>query len=683
MHSMAFSSHKMLSRLFLRSSFRGEFMRIMIANDSSFYSNKNQLLAYSSAAYTKLERDNEVRMNKIGESKFRPRKQLEDLQVRAEHDPDVFGDLSNDFGAKFDFVDKLPDEEGDVEEKVIYKRKRLTTNQYAKIIKKFLERKKLANAIDVLETRMLKEDKVQPERYIYNLLISACADFGNTKKAFQLFNKMKQRGLTPSASTYTSLFNACANCPYSKDGLKRIDDLREICLEKGHVLNHLNYHALIKSYGRCGSLENAFKIVDEMVDNQIRITSETFNFLLQACASDKEAGFRHSLLVWRKMLTRGLKPGIFSFNLMLRCARDCGLGNIETTKDVIKTILSMTPEYTNQIGIPKTTEKTHIINADDTTNLTTSISDSSAANVGISDGIESAPLVNNSNIENQLDTAHEVTGNFPNLLAKYPHLGDMVYIEEIVKPEHRLLLIGGCNGFLEQMDAFKVKPDIKTFTLLLESLPPTLSSEQALLKSLLDRNITLDIDFFNILIKKRSLRGDYKNAKAVLKMLRQHKLSPDIVTFGVLSLSCTTLEEAIELKESIDEVGYRINVEILGGLLKKACVEWDCKYILFVLKVLVEEGITPSPEFMEIVRRFYNSVNGFIKNERVISRTEKTSTYLEKVRDEEFLNDFKNFSNYYKKFRVKVLVDVPTNHYKQFKKHEDPEDIELMNTGRN
>lgn len=46
----------------------------------------------------------------------------------------------------------------------------------------------LSNAIDVLETRMLKEDKVKPDRYIYNLLISGCARYGYTKKAFSLFN---------------------------------------------------------------------------------------------------------------------------------------------------------------------------------------------------------------------------------------------------------------------------------------------------------------------------------------------------------------------------------------------------------------------------------------------------------------------------------------------------------------
>ena len=47
-----------------------------------------------------------------------------------------------------------------------------------------------ADAIDVLETRMIKEDRVKPENYIYNLIISECGRLGYTKKAFQLYNQV-------------------------------------------------------------------------------------------------------------------------------------------------------------------------------------------------------------------------------------------------------------------------------------------------------------------------------------------------------------------------------------------------------------------------------------------------------------------------------------------------------------
>jgi len=51
------------------------------------------------------------------------------------------------------------------------------------------------------------------------------------------------------------------------------------------------------AFGRTGDLLTAFSLVDEMLTKKYKLKDETFNFLLQACISDKEAGFRHALLV--------------------------------------------------------------------------------------------------------------------------------------------------------------------------------------------------------------------------------------------------------------------------------------------------------------------------------------------------------------------------------------------------
>lgn len=59
----------------------------------------------------------------------------------------------------------------------------------------------------------------------------------------------------------------------------------------------LKVKLFILAFGRHGDLETSFSIVDEMSSKQIPLTSVTFNFLLQASASDKEAGFRHALIV--------------------------------------------------------------------------------------------------------------------------------------------------------------------------------------------------------------------------------------------------------------------------------------------------------------------------------------------------------------------------------------------------
>jgi len=45
---------------------------------------------------------------------------------------------------------------------------------------------------------------------------------------------------------------------------------------------------------------------------------------------------------------------------------------------------------------------------------------------------------------------------------------------------YRLVLVGGCSGLLEQMNKHGVKPNIKTFTQLLDTIPSTRAAEQVM-----------------------------------------------------------------------------------------------------------------------------------------------------------------------------------------------------------
>jgi pentatricopeptide repeat domain-containing protein 1 len=404
----------------------------------------------------------------------------EELNLKAQNDPNKFGSLSVQI-----FESSTVSDAGDLEEEKYLenppqKSQQLRTKQYADMIKEHLRNKRMKEAIDVLEIRMIKEDRVKPENYIFNLVIGACGRTGYSKKAFQLYNQMKQRNLKITGGTYTALFNACAMSPWPQDGLEKANHLRQIMHEKGYEPNDSNYNAMIKAFGRCGDLELAFQMVDEMKTKGWQIQIDTFNFLLQACISDKELGFRHALVVWHKMHQRNRTPDIFSFNLMLRCVRDCGIGDVTVTENVIKMILS-----------------------------------------GHLDALESQPLQLTADGKQEKDLNEHVTfvelnamvETTPNLLAKQPHLGTLVSIGEITKPEDRLVLLGGSQGFLTEMELAHVTPDIKTFTELLDVIPPTLVAEKVLLSTLRKKGLKCDIDFFNILIKKRSMRFDYLHAK--------------------------------------------------------------------------------------------------------------------------------------------------------------------------
>jgi hypothetical protein len=51
---------------------------------------------------------------------------------------------------------------------------------------------------------------------------------------------------------------------------------------------------------------------------------------------------------------------------------------------------------------------------------------------------------------------------------------------KFMKMCYRLILVGGCSGLLEQMNKHGVKPNIKTFTQLLDTIPSTRAAEQVI-----------------------------------------------------------------------------------------------------------------------------------------------------------------------------------------------------------
>ncbi|KAL9912201.1 pentatricopeptide repeat-containing protein 1, mitochondrial [Glossina fuscipes fuscipes] len=506
------------------------------------------------------------------------------------NDPDTFGNAVT--------TEALEDEGDKVEEEYINSptrhSRKLRTKEYALLIKDHLNNHRLKEAINILEERILKEDRAKPENYIYNLLISGCAKAGYARKAFQLFTKMRQRGLKVKQSTYTSLFNACANAPYRTDGIDKANRLREIMLEKNYEPNVKNYNAMIKAYGRWGDVKTAFLLADEMKEKGFEFTTETYNFLLQACASDQEFGFRHCLLTWHKMLKAGIKPDYYSFNAVLRCTRDCSFGDLDSMQQVLKQIL-------DGPDVPQ------VATAEETLPI---LNHESSSEIGktknpFTDSKKSS-LQPQATINQALQVQTDATSlELPNLLAPRPHLGSMISLAEVQKPHERFLLLGGLSCFLELMKSCNITPDIETFTSMLEVIPPTNTAEKQLLTFIRKIGLKADIDFFNILIKKRSMRCDYEGGKEVLTMIKTAGLKPDIVTYGVLALGCTNEETSRELLRQMNDNEIRMNIEILGAMLRQGCEHNSFPYVCEIMQISLDENVKPNPLFLRHLDNFY------------------------------------------------------------------------------
>lgn len=477
--------------------------------------------------------------------------------------PNVFGDIS---GRKFERfqMDEIEQKEENFQdtEARVPRRLKPSLGQYAKMIKLHVSKNDLNSALNVLD--LVKKNRDKPTAHLYNLLLRGFAMQGDIKQSFRLYNKMKRHGLEPNAATYTSLINACAESKNTELALRHLKILRQSFYEKQIPLNETHYNVMVKAYSWHNQTAEAFQMVDEMRDKRLPIGESTYNSLLHGAIAHKEAGLRHALIVWHLMRAWRIKPTLTTYNLFLRAIRDTDFKSLKLDEVLVSgskqtRILLKEGERPNLLASPPV--------------LSTLLPVA---------GKEQSIVQYNTNADKQ-----EESINLNNVLVS-----------------NRLILFGGVDGFLNQMAIDDVKPNEKTITLLLDLIPNSIAAENLLLKIANDNNIMLDIDFYNMLIKRRCMRFDYKAAKEVLSITEQKKLSPNIMTFGVLALGCQKCKDAREFLEGMELCGYKPNAVIMSTLVDTACHNKDLYYLLFVMNYMVENKMRPNTDAVKNLKNF-------------------------------------------------------------------------------
>jgi len=553
---------------------------------------------------------------------------------------------------KFDFVPDDMDSQDKYEAMVgdIYRPGR---EQYLRRINYLVhEKNDLRGALNTLEKDM-KDHCVKPEQPHFRILIHACAKVGHTKKAFDLYKEFQDRGLPRHVGIFTDLFLSCSNSNDKVDALKHATTLRKRLAEKHFIPNKILYHSMIQAFGRCGDLETAFELIDEMRINKVPVTSETFSFLLQGCVSDKQHGFRHALLTWRAMRRKKIWPKIYTYNLMLKAAHDCGLGDIKHTADIVQACrtreqqLSFESSWTDRsINTMKKTNENIIDNYEEKL-------ESSSVQI----------------VSREEKSALAVNVEPPNILAKRPDVTNIVGLAPKDTASNRLMLMGGPIGFVDWMVKDRVKPDIKTIDQMLSVIPNTQKAEGEVL-SLLDKlKIEPDVTFFNKLIILREQRGDLKHALSTLQLMSEKEICPDIMTFGCLARCCKDYNSVKSFINDMDKMDVRMNKEILTTLLGNMCIALQPSAVLRLLKVGVKHHIKPDKKMINTVERFYQTFRNFIiLNEKGKKVPRMVLIEIEKHE----LNNWRRFVSYYNKtWLVTVVPDFNKNPNKQYYTEKD------------
>uniref|UniRef100_A0A8C5QWN4 Pentatricopeptide repeat domain 1 n=1 Tax=Leptobrachium leishanense TaxID=445787 RepID=A0A8C5QWN4_9ANUR len=564
---------------------------------------------------------------------------------------DDFGALSQKYSSRAAFRKTSPElknlryvEEENEEETEPVKRisRKNTPYWYFLQCKTKIKEGKLAEALELFETKMLKEERLQPEESNYTILIGGCGRAGYVKKAFRLYSDMKKRGLEPTEPTFTALFNACAESPWKDSGLQNALKLRQELKNKNIELNIITYRSLMKVCAMCAGLQSCLDILKETVQKGHFATTDTFNILLMGCIEEKTEGFRYALQVWQQMLRLGLKPNSNTYDLLLRAIKECGIGDSKVAFDVLLRPWEEESQVKHRMGTKKQGKQEHTVGqiTDHQVDMfkqqlylekKTQPRQSNERGINGQSTLEPhveksiSPIVAKDLVPFHPETVTQITKpHLPNLLKPNVEKHMVVSLGNVTEPSDRLSLVGEMEGIFQMMQEDQVVPTIKTLTLLADIIKPDSHSESNLISIMESMKLKADLTFFNVLVKKRSKMFNLASAKELLPVLAKRGIAPDIKTFCHLAAACHKKEEGLQLLEDMVNAGVKPNNYIYSTLIKVATKRLDYVYLIEIIRNMKRRNVAPN----EVVIRQLEFAAQYPPN---FDRRQEKNVYLEKI----------------------------------------------------
>ncbi|TTF71941.1 Pentatricopeptide repeat-containing protein 1, mitochondrial [Bagarius yarrelli] len=360
-------------------------------------------------------------------------------------------------------------------------------------------------------------------------------------------NKMKKRGLEPSAAAYTALFNACAQSPWKPSALEQALKLQQELRRKNIPLNAITHHALLKTLARAGELRACFQV----------------------------------LRVWHRMLSAGIKPDVQNYNLLLRAARDCGMGDPALASTLLLRKWEQ-PQFTAQrSALSAGTCETQPLDMDafERSVLSDTASDLTLSTKHFTQ-TQPSPVSTSSSVPNLLDlnTCHS----------------DVVALAMVSTASDRLALIGDLHGFLSKMSSDGLKPSIKTLTLLADVTEPSSQSLRSLIDVANQSGVKLDAGFFNTLIRRAAKAGDVTGAQTAKSLMLERKLKLNSQTFCALALACRTPKDGLQLFTDMQACGVAANAYVFSALIGQATRHLDYDWLRELLHHMHRLQVSPN-----------------------------------------------------------------------------------------
>ncbi|CAF1482756.1 unnamed protein product [Adineta steineri] len=501
---------------------------------------------------------------------------------------------------------------------------------FAGKLKQLASQNKVQETLDYFYNVMMDKERIAPNLFSYQVVIGICARNGYLTQAFDLYREMKDRGYTTVDSRkmtkiFTLLANACYRASDSSMAIECATQFLDEIKSKGFRIEYRTYNAFIAAFGKHGQLKMAFQLADEMTEVGFIPNEDTYASLLIACQSEKNAGFKYAIEIWRRMLAFDIKPTPFHFGLLLNIACHCELGSSESMHNLLFPPLPQQflideeeakdkeqqkyrgPSFLSSIDtfdqIPSTLN-------DENKQLISSSQDSSTSSELSSEWWQNPDDIRKGHVlSNHLRPFSDANILKPNMSYEQPNL---IHLRMPSSSAERLMLLGGIPGVLKHMQECNVVPNHIIFNTLLNLIPSVTEHEQALIHVSNVCEVKPNIQFYNVLILRRFRRGAKQEALQVLDLMREQCLSPDEYTFSALAKGCMTKSDAEQLFNEMKDLNLKPNQKIFEAILNNAFHRTNFPLLTLICDSYQTYNLPVNQRFIERMENFLSETRSKI-----------------------------------------------------------------------
>jgi len=149
------------------------------------------------------------------------------------------------------------------------------------------------------------------------------------QESIEIYHSMRKEGLSPDSFTFPFLLKACARLLDSKLGIK----LHGLVVKAGCESDAFVNTSLVSLYGKCGFIDNAFKVFDDIPEKNVAAWTAIISGYIGV------GKCREAINMFRRLLDMGLRPDSFSLvRVLAACTRIGDLRSGEWIDDYITKI---------------------------------------------------------------------------------------------------------------------------------------------------------------------------------------------------------------------------------------------------------------------------------------------------------------------------------------------------------